>query len=158
VSLLTRRAPTHVLRVAVPLDLTERSPDFDAIQDAINIVLLVSRGALRGEICNDISVDIEEVECLTRVATSDNGGGAAYGWQAGAAVPCRVYPLTMRGQPRLIGARLDERTTHFCVTPPGTVAKPGQRFAIQNRGTFEVTIGIERSDSATAVFEVFELD
>ena len=100
----------------------------------------------------------ETATILTRTAATDNGGGATYTWTSGAAVNCRIYPVTLRGQPRVLGGRIDERTTHFCVTPPGTNATTGQRFFIAGRGTFEITMALERSDALTVVYEVFQLD
>lgn len=97
--------------------------------------------------------DLATIEA--RIAVSDAGGGATYTWTAGSVVPCRVYPYG--GHPGVIGGRIDERTTHFCMTPMGTVARPGERFVVTNRGTFEVTRAPRRSDSAAPVFELVEL-
>lgn len=55
-----RTEPTHIMRIEIPLDLRERSPDFDAVSEAVKVSLAVSRGALSGEICNDIQVSVEE--------------------------------------------------------------------------------------------------
>lgn len=55
-----RAKPTHVLRVEVPLDLSERSVDFDAVSDALGTVLAISRAAMSGEICDEIIVNAIE--------------------------------------------------------------------------------------------------
>jgi hypothetical protein len=64
-----RRAPTHIMWVEVPLDLSERSPDFDAVADALRMVLAISRAALSGEICADPQVTMDE---LTSRGQSDD--------------------------------------------------------------------------------------
>jgi len=56
-----RRAPTHIMRVEIPLDLSNRSPDFDAVKDALRIVFAVSRAAFSGDICDGLVVTMEDV-------------------------------------------------------------------------------------------------
>ena len=55
-----------------------------------------------------------------RTAATDNGGAATWTWATISTVPCRVYPLTPRGQSRLTGGALDEKTTHYLTAPLGT--------------------------------------
>lgn len=92
-----------------------------------------------------------------RVNTGDSGGGANYTWLAAGTAPCRVYPVSIRGNPKLVGERIDERTTHFCVLPPETSVTPGERVSIAGRGTFEVTLALQRTDALTTVAEVLQL-
>lgn len=61
-----RRAPTHILRITVPLDLSERAPDFDPIQDAIRVSLGISRAAYADYICDDVVAELEEPEPPSR--------------------------------------------------------------------------------------------
>lgn len=48
----TKRKPTHVLCVEVPVYL-EDEYDFDPVQDAIATVLAISRAAFADAICDD---------------------------------------------------------------------------------------------------------
>lgn len=86
---------------------------------------------------------------------SDGGGGGTSTFTYGTAVPCRIDPL--QGDPQgLVGGRLDERSTHRVTVPAGTTLTAASRFAIANRGTFEVTAVPVRTDEWTRVFEVVE--
>lgn len=59
----TRRAPTHTLRVEVPLCLeSPEHAEFDAAADAVRAVLAVSRAAYVRTICDDIQVTMDTVE------------------------------------------------------------------------------------------------
>jgi hypothetical protein len=53
-----KREPTHVLRILVPLDLTDPPVDFDVIQDTIKLALGISRGGFAGHICDEPQVDL----------------------------------------------------------------------------------------------------
>jgi hypothetical protein len=86
-------------------------------------------------------------------STSDVGGGATQAWTAGAAVPCRIDPLGA-GQGPVTGERLDERSTHVVTVPPRTTVNLADRFAITNRGTFEVTAVRQQTDEGATMFEV----
>ena len=57
-----RRPPTHIMRVEIPLNMTEPAPDFDAVSDALKLALAVSRAAYSRNICNDPQVTMTEVE------------------------------------------------------------------------------------------------
>lgn len=59
-SLPERRDPTHVVRIEVPLCLSDPSPDFDAVADAVTIALAVSRAAYSGHICDGAQVTMIE--------------------------------------------------------------------------------------------------
>ena len=54
--------PTHLLRVEVPLDLGVHSTQFDAVEDAVKLVLAVSRAAYDGEICDSPMVYLDVVD------------------------------------------------------------------------------------------------
>ena len=92
-----------------------------------------------------------------RAATSDSGGGAGYAWANVGTVPCRIYPVTMRGKGALVGGQINEHTTHFCAMPAGTDIGTADRVAIQNRGTFEVTVALETTAAFTTRVEVFQV-
>jgi hypothetical protein len=92
-----------------------------------------------------------------RTAVSDGGGGASWTWAAAGSAPCRVYPVTTKGQGRITGGQIDERTTHYCVLPTGTPVNQAERIVIANRGTFEVTMVLQRTSRLTNVCEVMQL-
>ena len=94
---------------------------------------------------------------LTRSSTSDSGGGATTSWTAGSAVPCRIDPIGDRGDARMIGGRIDERTTHVVTVPAQTSITASGRFQITNRGTFEVTAVRTRTAEVTRIFEVIQV-
>lgn len=86
----------------------------------------------------------------------DGGGGAgSASWVYGGTVWCRIDPLG--DQPRgSTGGRINERSTHRVTIPAGTAITTASRFAIQGRGTFEVTAVPVRTAELTRVFEVVE--
>jgi hypothetical protein len=92
-----------------------------------------------------------------RQNVSDGGGDPVVGWQVAGTVSCRVYPVTIRGRGRVAGGALSEQATHFLVTPLGTVLGLADRAVIANRGTYEVTMALERTEALTTVYEVFEV-
>jgi len=94
---------------------------------------------------------------LTRVSTSDSGGGASQSWTAGSAMSCRIDPIGDRGDSRVVGGRIDERSTHIVTVPAGASVAVTARFSITGRGTFEVTVVRERTAEFTQVFEVIEI-
>lgn len=91
---------------------------------------------------------------LTRTATSDAGGGATFTWTTGAATQCRIDPVTDRGASRIVGGRVDERSTHIITVPAGAVLSADNRFVITGRGTFEITATHERTAEWCRSFEV----
>lgn len=93
---------------------------------------------------------------LTRSTTSDSGGGATTSWTAGSAVPCRIDPITDRGDTRTTGGRIDERSTHIITVPTETTLAASGRFAITGRGTFEITTTHQQTGEWSRVFEVIE--
>lgn len=94
---------------------------------------------------------------LTRTNTTDIGGGATVVWAAGPAIPCRIDPVTDRGQARLAGGRLDERSTHVVTVPAGTPVSTDNRFVITGRGTFEITATEERTAEMLRTFEALRI-
>lgn len=54
----SQRNPTHVLRILVPLDLTDPPVDYDVIQDTVMLALGISRAGFAGHICNGPQVDL----------------------------------------------------------------------------------------------------
>lgn len=88
---------------------------------------------------------------------ADSGGGVTQVWgTAGANVPCRVDPLGGLGGVILAG-RIDERSTHLVTVPPGSTISSNDRFAIQGRGTFEVTATREQTAEMSMEFEVIQV-
>lgn len=93
------------------------------------------------------------------VSTDDQGGGVTQSWSAGTAVPCRIDPIADRGFSRVTGGRIDERSTHVVQMPAGTalggtLITTDDRFAIDGRGTFEVTALRDRTREWVREFEV----
>jgi hypothetical protein len=93
----------------------------------------------------------------TRTQSSDDAGDAILSWAPGTTVPCRLYPVTRRSRGREIGGAINERTTHYLVTPQGTVIGLSDRVVLLNRGTFEITMIMDHSDALLAEFEVFQV-
>lgn len=88
---------------------------------------------------------------------SDSGGGGTSTWTAGTTgIPCRIDPLTDRSA-RLTGGAIDERSTHVITVPPGSSVTAASRFAVDGRGTFEVTATHQQTGELVSVFEVIEL-
>lgn len=92
---------------------------------------------------------------LAGSATDDSGGGASTTWNAGTAIPCRVDPLA--GGEEQIGSGIDDRSTHVITVPAGTSVTSQSRFAITNRGTFEITAVRERTSEWARRFEAVEV-
>jgi hypothetical protein len=92
-----------------------------------------------------------------RTATSDSGGGASWAWNTVGTAACRVYPVSIRGQGRLTGGALDEHTTHFGAFPVGTSIDTPDRVVIAGRGTFDVTLALNRTDALTRVVELMQV-
>ena len=92
---------------------------------------------------------------LLLTVTDDGGGGGTSTWAARGTVPCRLDP--MGGRSQTTGGRIDERSTHVVTVPSGTDVPVSARFAISNRGTFEVTATRERTGERTRTFEVMEV-
>jgi hypothetical protein len=56
-----RKAPTHVLRIEVPINIEAASREttrFDALQEAIKLTISLSRAAYVDVICDDINVEM----------------------------------------------------------------------------------------------------
>lgn len=70
-SLPERREPTHVLRVQVPLCLSDPAPDFDTVADAVTVALAISRAAYGGYICDGAQVAMIDPLLLSRESDSD---------------------------------------------------------------------------------------
>lgn len=94
---------------------------------------------------------------LTRVSTSDSGGGATFTWTTGGTVQCRIDPVTDRGASRMVGGRIDERSTHVVTVPSGVSVASDSRFLISGRGTFEITATHERTAEWARSFEVLQV-
>jgi head-tail adaptor len=87
--------------------------------------------------------------------TSDAGGGITSAWTNAGTTECRIDPLTSRS--RITGGQIDERSTHVVTVPPDVSVNASERFAITNRGTFEVTAVHQRTAEWMSTFEVIEL-
>lgn len=70
--------------------------------------------------------------------TSDQGGGGTTIWTAGTTdIPCRVD--SMGGGEAVMTGKISDRTTHLISIPADADVDTNDRFAIDNRGTFEIT-------------------
>lgn len=58
----TSQAPTHIMRIEIPLCLADPSSEFDPVADALKLVLSISRVGFAGQICDDPQVTMTEVE------------------------------------------------------------------------------------------------
>lgn len=94
----------------------------------------------------------------TRSFVSDSGGGGTVSWAASGTVACRVAPLFNRPMSRLVGAQIDERSTHVLITAPDVLIGSTDRVIVSNRGTYEITGVRDRTDALTNVFEVIRND
>jgi hypothetical protein len=103
----------------------------------------------------------DEGHHVTQVSTDDQGGGVTQVWtsQAGT-IPCRIDPVGSRTS-RVTGGAIDERSTHVVTVPAGTAlggtVSAGNRFAIDGRGTFEITVTRDRTAEWSREFEVVAL-
>jgi head-tail adaptor len=91
-----------------------------------------------------------------RTATSDAGGGATWAWADVVTVPCRIYPVTLRGRPAFVGGALDERSTHYVTLPAQTDVTTSDRVVIAGRGTYDVTMVPTRTSELTRPVEVMQ--
>jgi head-tail adaptor len=91
---------------------------------------------------------------LAGTVISDGGGGGTTTWVAGGTVPCRIDPLARAGDERVVGGRIDDRSTHRITVPGDTPVFTTGRFQVADRGVFEVTAVQERTDQQTKAFEV----
>lgn len=87
---------------------------------------------------------------------SDGGGGGTTTWLNGGTVACRIDPLARAGDERVVGGRLDDRSTHKVTAIPTLVIESDEQFEIAGRGVYEVTAVRDRTDEDTKVFEVVE--
>jgi hypothetical protein len=87
----------------------------------------------------------------------DAGTGGQLSYAPSGTVPCRIYPVSVRGMGRVIGGAVSEQSTHYVVTPPGTTVNLTDQVIIDTRGTFQVTVVLDRSDAQTTMFEVFKV-
>jgi Phage head-tail joining protein len=92
---------------------------------------------------------------VTETIIDDSGGGGSSSWIAGTAVPCRIDDLA--GSEGVTGGKLSNRSTHLITVPPDVTVSIDDRFAIDNRGTFEVTALRERTSHPLVLFEVVGL-
>ena len=83
--------------------------------------------------------------------TDDGGGGATFTVAAGSDIPCRVDSLT--GAEGEAAERISDRSTHLISVPPDTDIDTRQSFAVDNRGTYEVTAVRENTDGFIAQLE-----
>lgn len=87
--------------------------------------------------------------------TDDTGGGGTMTWTYGSGLPCRIDPLS--GDERITASRLSERSTHLVTLPPLTPVGQSDRFAIDNRGTYEVTAVRDATAEPLRFVEVTEV-
>ena len=56
-----RQVPSHMMRVEIPLCLTDESPPFDPVADALRLTMNISRAAYLRYICDEVQVNIERL-------------------------------------------------------------------------------------------------
>jgi hypothetical protein len=86
----------------------------------------------------------------------DAGGGGTYGYTAGNDIPCRIDAAG--GGEGEDADRLSDRTTHLIHCAPFIEMERIDRFAIDGRGTFEITAVRERTAEWVRVLEAVPLD
>jgi hypothetical protein len=99
----------------------------------------------------------ETATIQTRTQSSDDAGDAILSWASGGTVGCRLYPVTRRGRGREIAGAIDERSTHYLITPQGTVIGLADRVLVAGRGTYEITMILDHSNAFVAEYEVFQV-
>lgn len=92
----------------------------------------------------------------TIAGTSDGGGGLTSALVTGGTILCRLEPTG--GNPSIIGARLDDSTTHVVHVLGGGTIRMGDHFVVNGKGTFQVTVAHQRLNAPVDSFEVFALD
>lgn len=85
--LTERRAPTHILRIEVPLNLNDPPYDYDPVADALKLALAISRAGFAGHICDDPAVTMEE------------SGNASDEWNAGVVEAARAVADMLDSKP-----------------------------------------------------------
>lgn len=93
---------------------------------------------------------------VNQVSTDDAGGGVTQVWTAGTAIPCRIDDLA--GGENLAAGRISDRSTHLITVPPNMVPTPIDRFAIDGRGTFEITGVRNRTREWAQLLEVVQVN
>jgi hypothetical protein len=93
---------------------------------------------------------------LRGTVIDDMGGGGTTTYVPGGTIPCRIDPLTRAGDERVVGGRLDDRSTHRVTTIAGADVRNTDRFAITSGTVYEVTAVHKRTSELTKVFEVVE--
>lgn len=93
---------------------------------------------------------------VSKTIVSDAGGGGTATWTSGSAIPCRIDPLGSRGDERMIGGRISERSTHYVRIPTGVSVTADDRFVIDGRGTFEITALPESTRGWVRLVEVVQ--
>jgi hypothetical protein len=91
---------------------------------------------------------------LRGTVVDDGGGGGTTTYVPGGTVACRIDPLARTGDERVVGGRLDDRSTHKVTTVPSASVLHTDRFEIAGRGVFEVTAVRDRTGEDIKVFEV----
>jgi hypothetical protein len=93
---------------------------------------------------------------VSQVSTDDSGGGVTQAWTPGTAIPCRIDDLG--GGEALAAGRISDRSTHVITLPPNLVPTPVDRFAIDGRGTFEITGVRNRTREWLQLVEVVQVN
>lgn len=55
-----RLEPTHMLRIDIPLNMSDPPTEYDAVKQALDLALAISRAAYDKVICNDIQVTMHD--------------------------------------------------------------------------------------------------
>ena len=92
---------------------------------------------------------------VTQVSADDAGGGVTQVWTAGTAIPCRVDDLA--GGEGVSAGRISDQSTHTILVQPDVVPSPIDRFAIDGKGTFEITAVRNRTRDWAQVLEAVQV-
>jgi hypothetical protein len=93
---------------------------------------------------------------LRGTVVDDLGGGGTTTYVSGGTIPCRIDPLSGAGDERVVGDRLDDRSTHRVTTIAGADIRATDRFEVAGGKRYEVTSVHDRTSELTKVFEVVE--
>lgn len=94
----------------------------------------------------------ETGQVIGATIVDDGGGGGTFVPSTGGTIACRIDALG--GSEGEIAERISDRSTHLVTLEPETSVTVANDFAIDGRGTYEITAVREHTDELTRVIEV----